>query len=279
MSIAPADFDFIRTFVRDESAIVLEHGKEYLVESRLSPVLRELALPSIAALVDALRKRPQTHVHRRVIEAMTTNETSFFRDISPFDALRTHIVPELMAARAPTRRLHIWCGAASTGQEPYSIAMVLLDHFPSLAGWDLRITATDISRQMIERARAGRYTQLEVNRGLPASYLVKYFQRDGMDWRIKDSVRQLVRFEELNLVRPWNLSLESDVIFLRNVLIYFDVATKRTILSAIKRVLRTDGYLMLGSAETTMNIDEEFARVQVGKTGCYRKAQAMKQAS
>ena len=271
-TLQASDFEYIRAFVRDEAAIVLEPGKEYLVESRLGSVVRAAGLGSIAALVQELRRQSPNGLHRSVVEAMTTNETSFFRDISPFDAMRSVVLPALQSARASERRLRIWCGAASTGQEPYSLAMLLLEHFPALASWDVRITATDISREVLDRARAGRYSQLEVNRGLPASMLVKYFERAGPEWIIRDTVKRLVRFEELNLVRSWTAIPACDVVFLRNVLIYFDIPTKRDILDRARRVLRPDGYLFLGSAETTTNIVTGFVREPVGKTSCYRLA-------
>jgi chemotaxis protein methyltransferase CheR len=270
MALDPGDFAYISSFVRQSSAIVLEPGKEYLVDSRLAPVLREHGLPSISALVGELKRSSGGVLHTRVVEAMTTNETSFFRDVAPFDGMRTQILPDLIQSRSTERRLRIWCGAASSGQEPYSLAMLILEHFPQLAGWDVRIIATDLSREILDRARAGRYSQLEVNRGLPAPMLVKYFERSGTEWSVKAPVRKLVQFEEMNLVRPWKALPASDVVFMRNVLIYFDVPTKRDILARVRTVLRPDGYLFLGSAETTMNIDANFARVSLGKSSCYR---------
>lgn len=267
-----SDFEYIRAFVRDEAAIVLDPGKEYLVESRLGAVARAAGLASVSALVHELRRQSPNGLHRRVVEAMTTNETSFFRDVSPFDAMQSVVMPALQAARATDRRIRIWCGAASTGQEPYSLAMLILEHFPALSSWDVRIIATDISREVLDRARAGRYSQLEVNRGLPASMRMKYFERDGAEWIIRDAVRKLVRFEELNLVRSWSGLPACDVVFLRNVLIYFDLPTKRDILERAGRLLRPDGYLFLGSAEAATNIVTGFVREPVGKASCYRLA-------
>jgi chemotaxis protein methyltransferase CheR len=238
------------------------------------PIVREEKLNSISALVAQLRKRPQNGLHMRVVEAMTTNETSFFRDVAPFEGLRLHALPDLIARRASERRLRIWCGAASSGQEPYSLAMLMLEHFPALATWDVKIIATDLSQEILQRAKTGRYSQLEVNRGLPAPMLIKYFERAGLEWQIKDSVRKLVQFEELNLIRPWKGLPSCDFVFMRNVLIYFDVPTKKDILGKIRKVMRPDGYLFLGSAETTMNIDSNFNRVQLGKSSCYSIAGA-----
>lgn len=274
MALDSADFAYISAFIREHSAIVLETGKEYLVESRLMPIVRGEKLASIAELVVQLRRRPQNSLHMRVVEAMTTNETSFFRDVAPFEGLRLQALPDLIARRTAERRLRIWCGAASSGQEPYSLAMLLLEHFPVLANWDVKIIATDISQDILQRAKAGRYSQLEVNRGLPAPMLIKYFERVGIEWSIKDSVRKLVQFEELNLIRPWKGLPSCDFVFMRNVLIYFDVPTKKDILGKIRKVMRPDGYLFLGSAETTMNIDSNFIRVQLGKSSCYSIAGA-----
>ena len=270
MAIAKEDFDYIRTYVRSEAAIVLEPGKEYLVECRLAPVARSAGLASIADLVSSLRYKPQNGLHRQVVEAMTTNETSFFRDVAPFEAMRTKVIPDLLRRRAAQRKLRIWCAAASTGQEPYSLAMLLLEHFPALAGWDVKIQATDIAREILDKARAGRYSQLEVNRGLPAPMLAKYFERAGTEWQIRESVRRLVQYSETNLVRPWVGVGNADIVFIRNVLIYFDVPTKREILGRIRTVLAPDGYLFLGSVETTLEIDPSYQRMPIGRATCYR---------
>ncbi len=276
--IADADFDFVRTIVRADSAIALEAGKEYLVESRLLTLARSQGLDSVGALVAQLRQRPASDLRYKVVEAMTTNETSFFRDITPFDALRTHIIPDLVARRAQCQQLRIWCGAASTGQEPYSLAMLLREHFPVLSSWKVQITATDISREVLEKARAGRYGQLEVNRGLPAPLLLKYFERDGVHWQIRPVLKSMVSFREMNLVGPWMIG-EADIVLLRNVLIYFEVDVKRQILANIRRVMRPDGYLLLGSAESTMNIDDNYKRVPVGRANAYQAAAAQERAA
>lgn len=268
-TLDPRDFSYISSFIRESSAIVLEVGKEYLVDSRLMPIVREEGLPSLAALVELLKKRPQNGLHAKVVEAMTTNETSFFRDITPFDGMRLQLLPELIARRSEERRLRIWCGAASSGQEPYSLAMLMLEHFPVLDGWDVKIIATDLSRDILKRAEAGRYSQLEVNRGLPTPLLIKYFVRNGLNWCVNDRVRKLVQFDEMNLIRPWKPLPSCDIVFMRNVLIYFDVPTKRDILGKVRQVMRPDGHLILGSAETTMNIDPNFTRVSLGKSSCY----------
>jgi len=268
MAITPTEFDVVRTLIRTEAGIVLEPGKEYLVEARLSPLARREGLPGASALIAQLG-RLKGPLHTKVVEAMTTNETIFFRDIEPFEVLRKEVLPAMMDARRATRRLTIWCGASSTGQEPYSIAMTLLD-IPELANWTIDILATDISTDVLARARRGLYSQLEVNRGLPASYLVKYFEKKGLEWQISERIRAMVRFEYLNLMRPLPPMTAPDIVFLRNVLIYFDSADKSAILTRIRNVMRQDGFLFLGAAETTRNLDDRFERLPFSKTGCYR---------
>lgn len=270
MAIRSEDFGYIQELVRRHSAIVLESGKEYLVEARLGPVARRAGFKSIDEMVAQLRGQPYDGLHEKAIEAMTTNETSFFRDIHPFEGLRKMVIPEFLEKRSIERALNIWCAAASSGQEPYTIAMVLRQHFPMLAGWTVRILATDISNEMVERAREGCFSQLEVNRGLPASLLVKYFQKRGMEWQLKDEIRGMVEFSQVNLAGPWPPLPRMDITFVRNVLIYFDVETKKTILSKVKQVMRPDGYLFLGGAETTFNVDDSFERVPMGSSYCYR---------
>jgi chemotaxis protein methyltransferase CheR len=272
MSIAAGDFGYIRDLVHQRAAIVIEPGKEYLVESRLSTVARDEGFGSLDLLVADLRAKPANGLHRKVIDAMTTNETTFFRDVHPFEALRLHVLPELIERRVAQRQLSIWCAACSTGQEPYTVAMIIREHFPTLADWDVRILGTDLSQDVLERARQGRYTQLEVNRGLPATYMVKHFRKEGTEWQISDAVRQMVEYRELNLIEPWNCIPLVDVVLMRNVLIYFDVATKKTILGKVRQILRPEGSLLLGGAETTMNLDDTYQRVPMGKAVCYRPA-------
>jgi len=270
MTIAPETFCFVRDLVRRESAIVLSRGKEYLVESRLLPVAREEGLADIEKLVEKVRQHPHSPVSRRLVEALTTNETSWFRDGDPFAALRDTVVPDLASSRRTTRRLRIWSAACSSGQEAYSIAMTLLDT-PAVADWTIEILGTDLSSVMVQRARQGRYSQLEVNRGLPASHLVRHFERDGAGWRVNAQLRSMARFSELNLMRPFPTVGRFDVVFLRNVLIYFDVATKRDILHRVGQVLASDGYLYLGAAEMTMGVDDAWERVAAGRSSVYRR--------
>jgi chemotaxis protein methyltransferase CheR len=264
------DFDFIRKLLRERSAIFLEDGKQYLVESRLAPIVRELKLESIAKLVEVLRAPLSNGLQQQVVEALVTNETTFFRDLHPFEALRKAVIPELVRKRQDERRLNIWCAACSTGQEPYSLALLLREHFPDLVGWKVNILATDLSRNVLARAREGCYSQIEVNRGLPAALLVKHFRQHGASWQLHDDLRGMVDFQELNLARAWPPLPRMDLVFLRNVMIYFDVETKKAILGRMVNVLRSDGYLLLGGAETTFNLHDSYRRLEQFKTGFYQ---------
>ena len=232
---------------------------------------RERGFSSLAELAAELMFKPDSQLHRDVVERLLTGETSWFRDIHPFDILHEQVIPNLVKARALSRTLNIWCGACSTGQEPYSIAMLLLEHFPKLNDWRIRLIATDMSSRMLEHTRSGEYSQLEINRGLPATLLVKYFDQHGRVWKVKDSIRDMVTVEELNLAKSWSiLPKPIDVVFMRNVLIYFDIPVKKRILASIRSILAPDGYLFLGGAETTFNLDENFERASSGKGACYR---------
>jgi chemotaxis protein methyltransferase CheR len=270
LPLAPADLELVRRLVRERSAIVLEDSKRYLVEARLEPVAARAGLPGLAALVERLRREPEGPLHREVVEALTTNETLFFRDRTPFDALEQVVVPALMTARAASRSLDLWCAACSSGQEPYSVAMTLRKRFPGLATWRVRLLATDLSTEMVTRTRDGLYSQLEVNRGLPAPLLLEFFTREGLRWRIKDDLRAMLTVQRLNLIEPWPALGPLDVVFLRNVMIYFDVETRRRILAGVRRVLRPDGYLFLGGAETTVGVDDAFERVPGAEGSVYQ---------
>ncbi|MGC4082689.1 MAG: protein-glutamate O-methyltransferase CheR [Vicinamibacterales bacterium] len=272
MALTSSDFDFVRTFVAARAGIVLESGKEYLVEARLHPLAARLGFGGIGDMVATLRRTSDKELERRLIEAMTTNETTFFRDSAPFEALRLDVLPRLIDARRHTRQLTIWCAASSTGQEPYSLAMLMAEHFPALDTWNVQFIASDLSLDVLERAKAGRYSQLEVNRGLPVQYLMKYFTRHGSQWEIVPDIRRRVDFRQINLIEPWPLLPVFDLVFIRNVMIYFDVDAKRSILARIRQRLRPDGHLFLGAAETTMNIDAGFARTDHERAGCYRLA-------
>ncbi|MBS2012976.1 MAG: protein-glutamate O-methyltransferase CheR [Deltaproteobacteria bacterium] len=264
MTTSSDSFRYITTLLHRRAAIVIEPGKEYLVESRLAPLAKRHGFVSIDALTEAVKRDERGAVASELIEALTTNETSFFRDIHPFEALKTKVLPDVIAARCATKSLRIWCAAASTGQEIYTIAMVIKENFPELDSWNVQIVGTDLNTAVLARARGGLYRQLEVNRGLPAPMLVKYFEREGMDWRVKPALKKLVTFQELNLLERWPIFSPPDIVFMRNVLIYFDVATKKEILTRVRKTMRADGYLFLGGAETTMNVDDEYGPVRVG---------------
>ena len=266
----PADFDYVRNFVRAQAAIVLEPGKEYLVESRLLVLARKENVKTIDELVQQLRTNPRDELHRRVIDAMTTNETSFFRDIHPFEALKTQILPQLIEKRKGERALNFWCGAASTGQECCSVLMTLADAFPEIFSWNFNFIATDLSLDVLEQARSGRYSQLEVNRGLPAPLLLKHFTQDGDRWIFSEQLRKKIIFKELNLAGDWPFMPQMDIVFLRNVLIYFDADVKKKILGKVRKLLRPGGFLFLGGAETTLNLDDKFERVMFGRATAYQ---------
>jgi chemotaxis protein methyltransferase CheR len=270
MPITTAEFDYVRDLVRTRSAIVLEPGKEYLVESRLAPLARAEGFDSIARLVDELRRPGAARLTTQVVEAMTTNETSFFRDVHPFDALRQHVLPDLIKRRSAERTLQIWSAACSSGQEAYSIIITMLEHFPELKSWNVRILGTDLSTEILDRAKEGRFAQIEANRGLPSKMLVKYFEHQGAGWQVKPELRRMVEWKPMNLVEPWVGLPRMDIVFLRNVLIYFDVPTKRDILERMRGVMRPDAYLFLGAAETTMNIHERYERIPFERAACYR---------
>jgi chemotaxis protein methyltransferase CheR len=269
MTIAPADFAYVRELVHRRSAIALEAGKEYLVESRLLPIARASGEGSLDRLVSRLRSSPEGALHKQVVEAMTTNETSWFRDRHPYESLESVILPDLLPRRAMERKLTIWSAAAASGQEAYSIAMVLHDRLAADPTWNLRVLATDLSEEMVRRTRAGRYSQLEINRGLPAAKLVRHFTRAGTDWLVNEPLRRMVEARQLNLAAPFPRLPPVDVLFLRNVLIYFKLETRRQILDRVRRVLRPDGYLVLGGAETTLNVDA-FECVPLDKATVYR---------
>jgi len=268
MSLDRSAVAFVRDLVYRRSAIVLDEEKNYLIEARLQPLAAEKGFGSLSAMVEAVRVGAPA-LQTSIVEAMTTNETSFYRDAVPFDCLRETVLPRLVAARAARRSLVIWCGACSTGQEPYSIAMMLLEHFPQVVTWPVRILATDLADHVLDRAREGRFRQLDVNRGLPAHLLLKYFQREGITFQVKPEVRQLIQFQRQNLIEDLTLPARPDIVFLRNVLIYFDQPTKRGILQRVRKVIAPDGALFLGAAETTMNVDEEWRRVPAGKAAYY----------
>jgi chemotaxis protein methyltransferase CheR len=235
---------------------MMDTDKTYLVESRLAPLLRRTGLPDISALLKSLKCGQDLSLKQDIIDSMMTNETFFFRDRVPFDNFRDVILPQLMEMRQDQRRIRIWCAAASTGQEPYSLTMILDENMRKLAGWNVEILATDLSSTAIARAREGRYTQFEVQRGLPIAYLLRYFVNEGQTWRINEYLRNKVHFEEFNLLSNFSAYGQFDVIFCRNVLIYFDLETKKNVLRRLSNTLAKDGVLITGSAETVVGLSD-----------------------
>jgi len=268
MTISAESFRFVSELVRSESAIVLDTGKEYLVESRLAPLARAAGAADVNAYVSEVSRRRTPTALAAVVEALTTNETSWFRDADPFSTLQNRILPTLAAARGG-QKIRIWCAACSSGQEPYSVAITALDT-PQLAGTSVEVVGTDLSQEMLTRARAAEYSQLEINRGLPAATLVKHFERSGIGWRVRPSVAATVSFRPLNLIRPFPAMGRFDVVFLRNVLIYFDAPTKRDIISRVRKVLAPDGVLFLGAAEMLTGVDDGWERLAGERSSIYR---------
>ena len=267
--MTPADYEYISNFLLGTSGLALGSGKEYLVEARLIPLAQSLGLEGISELVLELKKGAELKVTSGVTEAMTTNETSFFRDKTPFEELKNQIIPNLMEARKTSKRLKIWCAAAATGQEPYTISMILDDEFPQLRDWTVEILATDIDQQALERSRSGIYTQFEMQRGMPIQMLMKYFEQIETGWQIKENMRNTIQWKQLNLLDNFNRLGKFDIIFCRNVLIYFQQETKKDILERFRTMIQDDGYLYLGAAETVLGITETFDRVKEFKSAVY----------
>lgn len=263
------DYEFLSGFLLQSMGLSLGSGKEYLLEARLIPLAQSLGLQDFDQLVSELRRGRDAKLKSAVTEAMTTNETSFFRDRTPFDDLKNTLIPALIASRANSRRLRIWCAAASTGQESYSVLMLIDEYFPQLKDWTIEFVATDISQNMLDRAADGTYSQFEVQRGLPITHLVKYFTQSTRGWTIKDSLKNRVRWQKLNLLDNFGLLGNFDLVMCRNVLIYFDASTKKNILDRVARLLPADGFLMLGAAETVLGITDTFSRFKLGQSAVY----------
>ncbi|MGH6671440.1 MAG: CheR family methyltransferase [Xanthobacteraceae bacterium] len=266
--MTPPDYDFLRGFLKQRSGLVLSADKQYLVESRLLPVARKVGLASLAGLVDALKSSEDKALGGAVVEAMATNESFFFRDKVPFEHFRTIVMPALLATRRTHRIVRIWCAAASTGQEPYSLAMCLKQMERELAGWQIEILATDLSGEVLEKARQGLYSQFEVQRGLPIQLLIKHFTQVGEFWQIGPDIRAMVKYRQLNLLSDFSTLGIFDLVFCRNVLIYFDQQTKVDVLNRLARVTASDGFLVLGAAETVVGLTDSF-RVFGDKHGLY----------
>ena len=267
--LSKTDFEYVRDLVRQRSAMVLGDDKAYLVEYRLQSLARQEGFASMHALLELLGKQSHGILLQKVIEAITINETSFFRDRLPFDALKATLLPSLLSRRSEHRRLNIWSAACSTGQEPYSITMVLNEFRTALMSWHVRVLASDISTAMLERAAEGVYSDVELGRGLSPALLQKHFRKTDKGWQVKAELVRMVEFLRINLIEPWPIMPAMDVVFLRNVLIYFDVPTKKRILANVRRILQPDGYLFLGNAETTLNLDDAFERIQLDHVSCY----------
>jgi chemotaxis protein methyltransferase CheR len=252
------DFNLLAKLIKDKSGLTLTKDKAYLLESRLLPVARKYTLKNLDELVMRLRTRHEQGLIRDVVEAMTTNESFFFRDIKPFDQFKQVVLPYLLKARANAKSIKIWSAACSSGQEPYTLAMILKEEKPKLLGWNIEIVATDLSTEILAKAQAGLYSQFEVQRGLPIQMLMKYFKQAGDRWQIDQSLRDMVRFRPFNLLEDMNSLGQFDVIFCRNVLIYFDQPTKQMVLERMARQLGQDGFLYLGGAETVVGITDKF---------------------
>lgn len=265
------DHAMLRALLHQRAGIRLEPGKEYFVEMRLCSLATDEGFGSPTDVLEVLRTEENWGVlHRRVAEALAIAETSWFRDVHPFDELRRSVLPQFVQRRAATRELRVWSAACASGQEPYSVAMLLREYFPQLVSWRVHLLATDFSTTVLRRAREAVYSQIEVNRGLPAPMLVKWFRKDGLDWRLRDDVRSAVEFRELNLTAPWPALPAQDVVLLRNVLLYFDTPTRRAVLRNVHRTLAPDGLLFLGGGETTLTIDDSFEPVTFGRTVAYK---------
>jgi chemotaxis protein methyltransferase CheR len=265
--ILPENYRFLQEHVRTQVGIVLEDDKHYLFESRLSPIVKQHGLSSINELCGLLRAKRNTSLDHQVVEAMTTNETYFFRDPGQYEAIRTILMPRWKEERRDTRKLRFWSAASSTGQEAYTLALLLLEN--GFADWNVEILGTDFSEKVVERARAGVYQQIEMNRGMPASLLVKYFRRSGLEWQIQEQVRKMVRFQPIDLRKSMRTLGPFDLVFCRNVMIYFDNETKRNIIREIHSTMFRGAWLLLGGAETAVGIEERFDKQAVGNVTAY----------
>ena len=264
----PEDFDIISKIVKDRSGLVLTQDKAYLLESRLMPVARKRNMKGLEDLAQTLRTSRDEGLLREITEAMTTNESFFFRDIKPFDLFRDKIMPDVLTTRASKKNLRIWCAAASSGQEPYSLSIILKEMAAKMPGWRTEIVGTDISRDILDKAKQGLYSQFEVQRGLPIQLLLKYFEKKDESWQIKQELRSMVQYKEYNLLDNLSPLGQFDVVFCRNVLIYFDQETKARVLDGISRLMPPDGVLFLGGAETVLGVSDKFKPV-AGQRGVY----------
>lgn len=270
------DFKLLSTILKERSGLVLSEDKVYLLESRLTPIARKKGMETLDDLINEIRLRRKEDLLREITDAMTTNESFFFRDNTPFDLFREHVMPGLLKSRASSKRIRIWCAAASTGQEPYSLAIILKEMEAQLNGWKIEILGTDLTQQVLDKATAGIYSQFEVQRGLPIKLLMKYFTQAGEMWQISESIREMVSYRPYNLLNGYSALGQFDVIFCRNVLIYFHQETKGDILDRLRRQMPEDGTLFLGAAETVLGLSEKFKPVP-GKRGMYNTTDHMTQ--
>lgn len=270
MILTPPDIDFLSGLVAQYSGNVIAQRQAYMLEKQLNPIAKSIGLEDVPSLVAEIRRTKDPVLSTKIAEAVTVNETSFFRDAHPFEAIKKKIIPDLVAKNHSRRELRIWCAACASGQEPYTLAMVIRENFPHLSDWKIKITATDISDEMLTKCRAGEYSQLEVNRGLPARTLVRFFDRAGSQWRAKPELKDMIDFSRLNLTSPFSSLGQFDMVFIRNVLIYFDQPTKQDILTRVRRVLRPDSYLFIGSVESTIGLNVPYRREEIDATICYR---------
>lgn len=268
-----ADFKFVSGLLKERSGLIIGPDKIYLLESRLAPIARKEGLKSVDDLIGQLRNKPNEGLFADVTEAMTTNESLFFRDKTPFDNLKDHILPSLMESRPPTHKTRVWCAAASTGQEPYSITILLKENEAKFGKMKCEIIGTDISSQVLQKAKAGIYSQFEIQRGMPIQLLIKYFEQKDEHWVVKPELKTMVKFREFNLLDDFKVLGKWDVVFCRNVLIYFDQPTKADILNRIAECLAPDGYLVLGAAETVLGISAAFEPIK-GRRGLYKRVDA-----
>jgi chemotaxis protein methyltransferase CheR len=269
MSVTQDQFDFITKLVRQEIGIVLEPGKEYLVNSRLDAVARNNNIKEFNVIIEKIQKGDAL-LKQLLLDSMTTNETLFFRDGKPFDCLKNSLLPDLIELQGASKKLTIWCAASSTGQEPYSLAILIKENFPALSTWDLKIVATDICKDALTKAREAEYSQFEVNRGLPITLLSKYFTRNGTKWKLSSLISSMVEFRELNLLGSFSSIPKSNLVLIRNVLIYFDDATKKDIYNKIKGVLLPNGYLMIGGSESVLNFDNSYVKELKDNYPCFK---------
>ena len=270
MSLSTQEIDFLRDLVAEQSGNVVAPRQAYLLEQRLVPVAEKCGVSDVSALVNKVKSSSNPKISSQIAEAVTVNETSFFRDMHLFEAMRKTIIPKLIDSNQASRRIRIWSAACSSGQEIYSLAMVIREHFPELATWNVQILATDICEEMLAKSRSGQYSQLEVNRGLPVKKLIQFFDRQGSNWTAKPELRSLMEHRKFNLSKPWPYVGEFDMVLMRNVLIYFDMNSKQEIITRARRVLRSEGYFFVGSSETTIGLNIPFERELINDTVCYR---------